>query len=271
MKVEINGADVHVGTGGREHVAGRPAIVFLHGAGNCNLTWVSQGRALAYDGYNIIAPDMPGHNLSGGEPLEGVAAQADWYLALMDALNVEKAVLVGHSQGGLIGLDFAAKAPDRVAGIGFIATANAIPVNDALIGMAETKQDKAIAAMTAWGPGPQAHMHDNTWPGASNITYGLEVMELNAETALAIDLKSCAGYADGLEKAKGLTCPTLCIFAGKDKMTPVKFGKALASVLPDNELHILPEAGHMLPVEQPREVNALLRGFLARLQMAAAA
>lgn len=262
MKVQLNKAEIHVGTGGREHVAGKPFVIFLHGAGNCHLTWVSQSRALAYDGYNIIAPDMPGHNLSGGEPLAGIEAQADWYLQLMDALSCEKAVLVGHSQGGLIALEIAAKAPERVTGIGFIATANAIPVNDALIGMAETKQHKAIAAMTAWGHGPEAHMHENTWPGASNITYGLEVMELNAETALATDLKSCAEFESGLEKAAGVKCPTICIFAEKDKMTPVKFGKALAGALPDNELHVLPGVGHMLPVERPREVNALLRGFL---------
>lgn len=261
MKVELDNAAIHVATGGREHVTGQPFVVFMHGAGNCHLTWVSQSRALAYDGYNVIAPDMPGHNLSGGEPLVGVEAQAEWYLQLMDAVSCDKAILAGHSQGGLIALEMASKAPERVAGIAFIATANAIPVNDALIGMAETKQDKAIAAMTAWGHGPEAHMHENTWPGASNITYGLEVMELNAETALAIDLKSCAQYEGGLEKAAALICPTICIFAEKDKMTPVKFGKALAGALADNEVHVLPGAGHMLPVERPREVNALLRGF----------
>ena len=74
MKVQLNGSEVHVATGGRAHVAGRPFVVFLHGAGNCHLTWVSQTRALAYDNYNIIAPDMPGHNLSEGEPINGVAA-----------------------------------------------------------------------------------------------------------------------------------------------------------------------------------------------------
>lgn len=268
MKIEVDGTEVHVATGGREHVVGRPFIVFLHGAGNCHLTWVSQSRALAYDDYNIIAPDMPGHNLSAGAPIEDIGAQADWYLKLLDALSCDKAVLVGHSQGGLIALEIASKAPERVAGIGFIATANAIPVNDALIGMAENKQDKAIAAMTAWGHGPEAHMHENTWPGASNITYGLEVMELNGETALATDLKACAAYEGGLEKAAALTCPTICIFAGKDKMTPVKFGKALAGALPDNELHVLNDAGHMLPVEKPRELNALLRAYLSRVLVA---
>jgi len=265
MKIEIGGNEVHVATGGRLHENGRPFVVFLHGAGNSHLTWVSQSRALAYDDYNVIAPDMPGHNLSLGDPLESVEDQAQWYIELLKALKCKDAVLVGHSQGGLIAMEIASKAPALVKGICFVATAAAIGVNDMLIDMAENKQDRAISSMTSWGLGPQAHMHDNTWPGASNVTYGLEVMELNRETALASDLKSCAAYDKGLATAASMKVPTLCIFAEKDKMTPVKFGKALAAALPDNELHIIANSGHTLPSEKPREVNALLRGFLARV------
>ncbi len=76
--------------------------------------------------------------------------------------------------------------------------------------------------MTSWGLGPQSHMHDNTWPGASNVFYGLEVMELNPKPALARDLKACAAYDDGPERAAALKVPTLCIFAEKDRMTPAE-------------------------------------------------
>ena len=265
MKVAIWGNDVHVATGGRVHKKGLPFVVFLHGAGNSHLTWISQTRALAYDGYNVIAPDMPGHNLSKGDPIESIEAQADWYIELLNALNCKGAVLVGHSQGGIIAMEIAKKAPELVSGIGFVATAAAISVNDMLINMAETKQQRAISSMTSWGLGPEAHMHENTWPGASNVTYGLEVMELNRQEALPRDLKACAAYDKGLATAANLNIPTICIFAEKDKMTPVKFGKALADALPQNEMHIIANSGHTLPSEKPREVNALLRSFLKRV------
>jgi pimeloyl-ACP methyl ester carboxylesterase len=265
MKIVIGGKEVHVGTGGKPHQKGLPFVVFLHGAGNSHLTWISQTRAIAYDGYNVIAPDMPGHNLSKGDPIEGIEAQAAWYIELLSALDCEKAVLVGHSQGGLIAMEIAKQSPQLVAGIGFVATAAAIAVNDMLINMAENKQYRAISSMTSWGLGPQSHMHENTWPGASNVFMGIEVMELNKQEALPRDLKACAAYDKGLETASGLTVPTLCIFADKDKMTPVKFGKALAAVLPDNELHIIANSGHTIPHEKPREVNALLRGFLKKV------
>lgn len=265
MKIMLDGAQVHVATGGRAHVKGRPFVVFLHGAGNSHLTWISQSRAIAYDDYNVIAADMPGHNLSKGKPIEGIEAQADWYVKLLKALVCDQAVLVGHSQGGLIAMEIAHQKPELVQGICFVATAAAIGVNDMLIDMAQTKQDRAISSMTSWGLGPQAHMGENSWPGGSHIYTGLEVMELNPEPALATDLKACAGYESGLEIAKSLTIPTLCIFAEKDKMTPPKFGKALAAALSDNELHIIANSGHTLPSEKPREVNALLRRFLSKV------
>lgn len=271
MKIRVDEDDIHLATGGREHLEGQPWLFFLHGAGNSHLTWVSQTRALAYDGYNVAAPDMPGHNLSAGKPIEGVSQQAGWVLRLMDNLGCKNAVFIGHSQGGLIALEIARQAPHRVDGIVFIGTAASIPVNPALIDMAESRQDKAIRAMIDWGHGTSAHMHDNSWPGASNIFLGVDVMRQNVSGALPIDLKSCAEYSDGLKIAAEITCPTACIFAAEDKMTPLKAGKALAAALPETRLHVIARSGHMIPVERPREVNAILREFLGGLDARQAA
>jgi len=55
----------------------------------------------------------------------------------------------------------------------------------------------------------------------------------------------------------------LCILAASDRMTPVKFGNAMADSLINSERVILNGAGHMLPAERPAEVNDALRHFLA--------
>lgn len=271
MKIELDGQSIHVATGGRQHAEGRPFLVLLHGAGNCHLTWVSQARALAYDGWNVIAPDLPGHHLSGGSAIAGVEAQAQWVLRLMDVLDCKSAVVAGHSQGGLIGLEMARQAPDRVRGLALIATAAAIPVNEKLIALSGSDQQRAIESMVDWGHGPGAHMHDNTWPGASLITYGVDVMELNPPGTLTTDLESCASYTRGEEAARGLSVPALCLFAGKDMMTPAKAGRALAALIPDCRMQVFDDAGHMLPLERPREVNTLLRAFLGEIASGAKA
>ena len=262
MRFQLNGHEVYASTGGKNHVEGQPYLIFMHGAGSSHLVWSQQSRSFAYGGYNVLSVDFPGHNLSGGETLPTVEAQADWVLQVMDELGIKKSSFVGHSQGGLVNLAIAVKAPERVEKLVFVATAAAIPVNDMLISMSETKQHRAKSSMTAWGLGPDAHHFENSVPGFSNVGNGLRTMDLNTETALSTDLKACAGYEEGMQSAAKIDCPTMCVLAGKDKMTPIKFGKKLADILPNNQLHILPNSGHTIPTERPHELNQFIRDFL---------
>jgi len=262
MRFDIDGAEVYVSTGGRAHLDGQPWLIFLHGAGASHLVWTQQSRSFAYGGYNVLSVDFPGHNLSKGEPLKDVNAQADWLLKVMDHLKIDKATLVGHSQGGLVCLAIADKAAERIEKLVFVATAAAIPVNEHLIATAETKEHRAKSSMTAWGLGPGAHHFDNTVPGFSHVGNGLRTMDLNVEGALPTDLKACNSFEGGLEIAARIKVPTMCVLAGKDKMTPKKFGMKLAEALPDNRLHMLGKSGHTIPVESPHELNEYLRDFL---------
>lgn len=267
MRISVNNTEAYVATGGRQHVAGRPWIIFLHGAGSSHLAWLLQTRTLAYDGWNVLAPDLPGHSFSDGNPVSGIADQAQWLLQLMDAVKCDKAVLCGHSMGGLIALETARLAPERVQAIVFVATAAAIPVNEKLIETARTDEPSAFASMTAWAHGPHAHLHENTWPGGSHVNFSIDSMAMNREGALADDLVSCAAYDGGLEAAAALTCPSLCVFARQDRMTPLRNGLKLAEVLPENHLVVLEGCGHTIPTEKPRELNAEIREFLARIAL----
>lgn len=261
MQVEVNGSKVNYSTGGRPHTAGQPNVLFLHGAGNCHLTWTQQVRSFAYGGFNVIAPDLPGHGLSEGAPILGVEEQAKWLIALLDALQIENVHLVGHSQGAIISLEAAALVPERVLSTVFVASAAAIPANEALIKMAEETPEKAFDLMVSWGSGTSAHMRTNSVPGVSLIDGGVRVMGLNSPDALGIDLRSCAAYENGVAAAQKLTCPSLCIFAKQDKMTPLRAGRVLADNLANNEMHVLEGAGHMLPLEKPQEINQLIKNF----------
>ena len=115
--------------------------------------------------------------------------------------------------------------------------------------------------MISWGHGPMAHMYDNTQPGHSFIGYGQRLMALNDNDALRADLHACNIYTNGPDAAKSITQPALCILAENDRMTPVKFGREMATTLNNAEMTIIAEAGHMLPAEHPAEVNAALRSF----------
>ncbi len=266
MKIDIGGTSIHVATGGRPHLPGRPFILFLHGAGFTHTTFVLQTRALAYDGWNVAAPDLPGHGLSGGEPLQRVEDMVAFVLALMDRMAIPSAVIAGHSMGGLVALEIARTAPQRVDALVLVGTSAAIPVNAQLIETAETREDMAFLSMNSWGYGPQAHLVENTWPGANHIAFGIAVMRGNARGALAAGLKACAAYTHGEEAARGYAGPALVAVAEFDRMTPNKNGLALAQLLKGSTTIFVNNSGHTIQTEKPRELNAALREFLVKLR-----
>ena len=264
MKHELNGDIIHIATGGRDFNANGNVLVMLHGSGQNHLTWVLQSRYLAHRGYEVIAPDFPGHGLSGGEPLTSIEAHADWVRELLDSLGVQTATIIGHSQGVLTAIEMAARYKERVTSLVLIAGAMAIPVNEYLVNMSDKSLEKAIAMMTSWGHGPSAHLHDNTQPGHSFMHYGRKVMEINNRDALLADLNACNAYDNGKNAAGMIDQPTLCIIAAKDKMTPMKFGQKMATTIQGADMVLIENAGHFLPAECPMEVNAAVRLFLAK-------
>ena len=126
MRIIVDGNETFVGTGGREFDPALPAVVFLHGAGLDHSVWALLARWFAHHGCGVLAPDLPGHGRSAGAPLASIAALADWTAALVDAAGARTARLVGHSMGSLIALETAARHPDKVNGLGLIATAAAM-------------------------------------------------------------------------------------------------------------------------------------------------
>ena len=262
MKLELDGEIVYASTGGLEFDANGKVVVLIHGSGQSHLSWVLQSRYLAYDGYSVLAPDFPGHGLSGGVPLTSIEEMADWLCRLLDALGVETATFVGHSQGVLIGLSLAARHADKVNKLGLIAGALSIPVNASLVQDSETALKTAIENMTSWGHGQIAQMHDHSQPGHSFLFYGRQIMAANNRQALTADFTACNHYQSGEADASKISVPTLVILAEKDRMTPRRTGYALAASLSNVQLVEVAGAGHMLPAEAPDDVNSHLVTFL---------
>lgn len=261
MKVTVRGQETFVSTGGREFDPSNNVLLFIHGSGQSHLSYMLQGRFFANRGWSVLTPNMPAHGLSKGAALTTIEDMADWIAELLDVVGVQSANVIGHSQGGLVGLELARRHPSKVKGLSQVATALAIPVNDALLSMAENKEAAAIAAMTDWGHGIDGHRHDHTMPGQNHMNYGKQLMAANEMGALFADLSACANYAGGAEAAAEITCPCQVILGQKDKMTPVKFGLKMAEALKVSDSVIVPGAGHMLTSERPVEVNKALRSF----------
>jgi pimeloyl-ACP methyl ester carboxylesterase len=259
MELQVRGDKTYAATGGKEFNNSLPTVLFVHGSGLDHRSWALQTRWFAYNGYSVLAPDLPGHSLSDGEPLESIEEMGLWLADFLAAAGVKSAHVVGHSQGFLCALELTRQAPDKVKTLTGIGTAGAIPVNPALIEAAQESAAKAAEMLLQWGFGNRSQLGMSAVPGMQPIAIGRQIMSKNP---LAVDLQACANYTTGDEVASTLDVPSHLIFASQDRLTPLKAGIVLAEKL-KSQYTVIEDYGHMLPIEAPRRCLHQLRQTIA--------
>jgi pimeloyl-ACP methyl ester carboxylesterase len=242
--------------------AGKPAIVFVHGAAHDHSEWALQSRYFAHHGCNVLAVDLPEHGRSGGAALATVEAIADWIPQVLDAANVAQAALVGHSLGSLATLDCAARYPDRVTKVALLGPAVPMLVSDELLAAALADVHLAYEMITGWSYSVGKQLGGNAIPGMWMTGNAMRLMERLRPGVLHVDLLACQSYAGGLGAAAAVRCPVLAILGARDLMTPVKGAQALLAALADQRAVTLPDTGHAMMAEQPDAVLDALRAFL---------
>jgi pimeloyl-ACP methyl ester carboxylesterase len=260
MLLTVNGTEIFVATGGRDFDPALPAIVLLHGAGFDHTTWALHTRWFAHHGFAVLAPDLPGHGRSSGNPLPTIADMADWTAALIAAAGATNARLVGHSMGSLIALETAARHPAKVSALNLIGTAATMTVGPDLLRAAEANDQAAIDMVSIWGLGFQAELGGSLAPGLWMHSGAQRVLEKCRPGVLFNDLSACNAYQGALAAAATITVPATLILGERDMMTPAKAGKALAAAIPHAKTIVLSGAGHMMMVERPDELLAALQG-----------
>jgi pimeloyl-ACP methyl ester carboxylesterase len=260
MQLSVNGREAFVATGGRDFDPALPAVMFLHGAGFDHSSWALHSRWFAHHGHAVLAPDLPGHGRSAGPALPSIAAMADWAVALLDAAGAKPAHLIGHSMGSLIGLDAAARYPERVTALSLVGTAATMTVGPDLLKAAEADDQAAIDMVSIWGLGYAAELGGSLAPGLWMHGSAQATLKRCPPGMLFNDLSACNAYQDALAAAARIKVPVTLILGEKDMMTPAKAGKALAAAMPQAKTIVLPGAGHMMMAERPDELLAALRG-----------
>lgn len=260
MKLNVNGIDTFVATGGQPFDPKLPTVLFIHGAGFDHSVWALQTRWFAHHGFSVLAPDLPGHGRSGGAPLPTIGDMADWIAALIAAVDATTAELIGHSMGSLVALETAARHPARVAALRLIGTSATMTVSPDLLKAAQDNSHDAIDMVTIWGLGPTAEIGGNLAPGLWMHGGALRVLEATRPGVLFNDLSACNAYDGALAAAAKVEAPATVIIGERDMMTPAKAGRALAAALPNARVVLIPGAGHTMMSERPEELLQALRG-----------
>ncbi|WP_424894743.1 alpha/beta fold hydrolase [Tepidimonas sp. HKU79] len=272
MMIDVLGAPLYAYTGGRPLQADWPTVVMIHGVLNDHSVWILQSRYLAHHGFNVLAIDLPGHGRSAGDAPASVEEAARTVLALLDALGVAQAALVGHSWGSLIALQAAADAPQRVTHLALVGTAYPMRVSPALLEASLHDPRRAIDMVNVFShstlaPPPSA-LGPGTWLYGASRALMHAVLASNAQVnVFHRGFLACDRYQGGEAAARALRCPVQFILGTRDQMTPPKAAQPLidaahAAGVPVDVVHI--PAGHALMTEAPDGVlDALRRGLQA--------
>ena len=263
MDLALDGARVFLADQGRAFDPGKPTLLFVHGAGMDHSVWPLQARHFAYRGCNALALDLPGHGRSEGALLTSIEAMADWLAAVIEALGISRASLIGHSMGALVTLACAARAPERIERIALLGAAPAMAVHPALLAAAAKPEPLAPQMICDWGFGPAGHFGGHRSPGSWMLGHALTLLGQSAGPRLHTDLAACNAY-DGLADAAQVACPALVVVGALDRMTPARQGAKLAEAIRGAALVALPGCGHMMLVEQPDATRDALDGFLTK-------
>ena len=261
MELTVDGRKVYAATGGKSFDPKKPAVIFIHGAGQDHTNWQLPARWFAWNGYAVLGPDLPGHGRSDGPPLHTIADMAQWIGRLMDAAKLEKVALVGHSMGGAIAVEAAAAMPERTTRIALLGTSLSMPVNEALLTAARDAPEQAHRMITAWSHGPNAKIGGNPAPGMWMSGGTMALLDRNRPGTLHASFNACNLWETGSEAAARVRCPALVLIGASDSMTPPKIGRALAEKIAASQTVVIPGSGHMMMSEAPDAVLDALVAF----------
>lgn len=242
-------------------VVGRgPVVVFSHGVLMDSTMWRNQVAEFSPD-VTAVSWDERGHGqtVSGGKPFDYWDSARD-LLALLDHLEVDRAVLVGHSQGGFLSMRLALLAPERVAGLVFVPS-HSHGLDDA------TKDafEQTKAAWQAGGPAPVQDTLLGILVGEPSLYPAIRASWERLDRAAVGDVFDTLISLDELGERPGeINAPSLVVHGGADQAMPIELGRDLAGRLGNNVgFEVIPGAGHAPSLTHPEAFNPLLRTFVA--------
>ena len=240
--------------------AGLP-LVLLHGF--CEDSSVWDGFVPFLQDIRLIRVDLPGFGASDPVLPSGMDVYAEALRTVLDALAVEVCILVGHSMGGYVALEFAEKNPERLAGLGLF---HSHPFEDGperkearrrSIEMLQSGKKELYVAQLFPGLFPEAYVRANP----ALIEALIENGKRQPAEGIAAALESMIARRDHRDTLRRAAFPVLWILGALDTIVPA--AQALqAAVLSDvADVHLLPGIGHMGMFEAPEKCLEIVRTF----------
>jgi 3-oxoadipate enol-lactonase len=237
-----------------------PALLFIHGWGFDLEIWGSQAAALSRD-HRVLSYDRRGFGRSTGTP--SLARDVDDALALLDACQLPRAVLIGASQGARVALRVALRVPERVQGLILDAPPDELGQGrGALTDEIPLEQCRALARLgdvpgvrRLWLEHPFTRLV-RADPAAQRL------LDSIVARYPGTDLLEAVPRPEPLRELHALVMPALVLNGASDLPSRIEAGVALASALPRARHHTLFDAGHLANLDDPVGYEAEIRALI---------
>lgn len=240
-----------------------PPLVFVHGLGG---SWADWDYQMAYfaEHYRVLAPDLRGFGDTPiGRHAPGVAQFVDDLRAFLDGAGIERCLLVGHSMGGAVCLQFALQCPGRIERL---VITNSVPGFRPRTLRQRFEIGYRLLVMSLLGPARLSRISAHRmFPGPENEGLRAKVIARGARNTRRAYLGALLRLTrwSVIDRLGDIRMPTLVVGAGQDYFghdNTVRFAYAL----PHGYLHWFPVGRHGLPSEVPEAFNPVLLKFFRR-------
>ena len=235
-----------------------PVAVFLHGIGSSRTGWRPQLTGLA-DLRRCVAWDAPGYGASLPVNEPTFAAYTNRVAELIAEVSPGAPVdLVGMSFGGMIAQYVAATHPQLIRTLTLLCTSPKFGLDGT--DPVQWRAARLAGLDTAGSPGAAAPFILPSLAGPSGAHVVPEAVEAMARIPMAGLLTALETIVthDSRPILSGITAPTVVLVGAQDTETPTAYGQAIVDLIPGASLAIIEGAGHLLNLEAPTEVNAVI-------------
>ena len=245
MNIEIGGMTANY----RMRGEGEKTLLLLHGWGVDSREFENLMKEFSAS-YRVVAPDLPGFGTSGDPTgVWGVDEYAAWVLEFMDALQIDRAVVLGHSFGGRLAIRIASDSATAGRIERLILTGSAgLRHKRPLKGRIRGRLFKILSRLfPCWREKFARKFASRDYLAASPLMRQCLVKVVTNDLAPLLP---------------NIPQPTLLIWGKNDTETPVADGYTMRELIPDSRLEVLDDAGHFAFLNKPDEFTRLMKEFL---------
>ncbi|MBX9844746.1 MAG: alpha/beta hydrolase [Xanthobacteraceae bacterium] len=241
---------------------GRP-VVFLHGLGGSSRSWEPQLRNMG-DRYHCIAPDLPGYGASPETSPMSFSAWSDALARLLDAMRLDRVVLVGHSLGGMLAQEFMIDHPARVSKLLLSCTRPAFGRKDGNF----QKEFIAARLKKLEEGGTMRDVAEEAAPTLFSPSAGREAIDSAVVTMAQVPEKTyraaldCLVAFDRKEALARIEVPTLLLSAEHDRAAPPLVMERMAERIPHARHASMSGLGHLPNIEAPERFDREVTAFI---------